>query len=70
VIVAMNEYRSNPRGSLSHHGGHHPIDAGKSMDKLFGGLGLFLEGLKWALVIALVLLVVGAVTGYRGRRVL
>jgi hypothetical protein len=37
---------------------------------LFGGLGLFLEGLKWALVIALVLLVVGAVTGYRGRRVL
>jgi len=31
----MNEYRSNPRGSLSHHGGHHPIDAGKSMDKLF-----------------------------------
>lgn len=37
---------------------------------LFGGLGLFLEGLKWALVIALVLLVVGAVTGYRGRRAL
>lgn len=37
---------------------------------LFGGLGLFLEGLKWALVIALVLLVVGAITGYRGRRVL
>lgn len=37
---------------------------------LFGGLGLLLEGLKWALVIALVLLVVGAVTGYRGRRVL
>lgn len=37
---------------------------------LFGGLGLLIEGLKWALVIALVLLVVGAVTGYRGRRVL
>ena len=37
---------------------------------LFGGLGLFLEGLKWALVIALVLLLVGAFTGYRGRRVL
>ncbi len=36
---------------------------------LFGGLGLFVEGLKWALIIALVLLVVGAVTGYRGRRV-
>ena len=36
---------------------------------LFGGLGLFVEGLKWALIIALVLLVVGAITGYRGRRV-
>ena len=36
---------------------------------LFGGLGLFVEGLKWALVIALVLLLVGAVTGYRGRTV-
>ncbi|HET7486804.1 MAG TPA: hypothetical protein VFJ85_02680 [Acidimicrobiales bacterium] len=35
---------------------------------LFGGIGLFVEGLKWALVIALVLLLVGAVTGYRGRR--
>ena len=37
---------------------------------LFGGLGLFIEGLKWALVIALVLLLVGALTGYRGRRVI
>ena len=37
---------------------------------VFGGLGLLLEGLKWALVIALVLLVVGAVFGYRGRRAL
>lgn len=37
---------------------------------LFGGLGLFVEGLKWALVIALVLLVVGAVSGYRGRTVI
>lgn len=37
---------------------------------LFGGLGLFVEGLKWALVIALVLVLVGAVGGYRGRRVL
>jgi hypothetical protein len=36
---------------------------------LFGGLGLFVEGLKWALIIALVLLVVGAITGFRGRRV-
>lgn len=36
---------------------------------LFGGLGLFIEGLKWALIIALVLFVVGALTGYRGRRV-
>lgn len=34
---------------------------------LFGGLGLFVEGLKWALIIALVLVVVGAFSGYRGR---
>jgi CHASE2 domain-containing sensor protein len=34
---------------------------------LFGGLGLFVEGLKWVLIIALALLVVGAFTGYRGR---
>ena len=34
---------------------------------LFGGVGLFVEGLKWALIIALVLLLVGAFTGYRGR---
>ena len=34
---------------------------------LVGGLGLFLEGLKWLLIIALVLLVVGAVTGSRFR---
>ena len=37
---------------------------------LFGGVGLFVEGLKWALVVALVLLLVGALTGYRGRRVI
>jgi hypothetical protein len=37
---------------------------------LFGGLGLFVEGLKWALIIALVLVIVGALSGYRGRRVL
>lgn len=34
---------------------------------LFGGVGLFIEGLKWLLIIALVLFVVGAFTGYRGR---
>lgn len=32
---------------------------------LFGGVGLFVEGLKWLLIIALVLLVVGAVSGSR-----
>jgi hypothetical protein len=36
---------------------------------LFGGLGLFIEGLKWLLIIALVLFVVSALTGFRGRRV-
>ena len=37
---------------------------------LFGGVGLFVEGLKWALIIALVLFIAGAFTGntYRGRR--
>ncbi len=35
---------------------------------LFGGLGLFVEGLKWALIIALVLVVASLLTGYRGRR--
>lgn len=34
---------------------------------LFGGLGLFIEGLKWALIIALALVVLGAFSGYRGR---
>ena len=34
---------------------------------IFGGAGLFVEGLKWLLIIALVLLIVGAFTGYRGR---
>ncbi len=36
---------------------------------VFGGIGLFIEGLKWALIVALVLVVVGALSGYRGRRV-
>ena len=34
---------------------------------LFGGLGLFVEGLKWALIVAFALVLVGAFTGYRGR---
>ncbi|HVL28637.1 MAG TPA: hypothetical protein VM390_10850 [Acidimicrobiales bacterium] len=34
---------------------------------LFGGVGLFIEGLRWVLIIALVLVLVGAFTGYRGR---
>ncbi len=34
---------------------------------LIGGVGLFIEGLKWLLIIALVLLVLSAVSGYRGR---
>ena len=34
---------------------------------IFGGLGLFVEGLKWLLIIALVLFVVSFFTGYRGR---
>lgn len=36
---------------------------------LFGGLGLFITGLKWALIVALVLFFVGALTGYRNRSV-
>jgi CHASE2 domain-containing sensor protein len=35
---------------------------------IFGGVGLFLEAAWWALIIALVLLVVGAVMGFAGRR--
>ncbi len=34
---------------------------------LFGGAGLFIEGLKWALIIALALVIASAITGYRGR---
>lgn len=34
---------------------------------LFGGVGLFVEGLMWLLIISLVLLVVGAVFGSRTR---
>ena len=35
---------------------------------LFGGIGLFVEGLKWALIVALVLVVLSAFTGFRGGR--
>ncbi|MEA3018625.1 MAG: hypothetical protein QOI47_149 [Actinomycetota bacterium] len=34
---------------------------------LFGGVGLFVEGLKWALIIALALVIAGAISGTRGR---
>jgi hypothetical protein len=34
---------------------------------VFGGVGLFVEGLKWLLIIALVLIVLSALSGYRGR---
>jgi hypothetical protein len=34
---------------------------------LVGGVGLFVEGLKWLLIIALVLLVVSFFSGYRTR---
>ena len=36
---------------------------------VFGGVGLFVEGLKWALIVALVLVVVGVFSGFRTRRV-
>lgn len=35
---------------------------------LFGGVGLFVEGLKWALIIALALFVISAFTGTSYRR--
>ena len=34
---------------------------------LFGGVGLFIEGLTWALIIGLVLLALGAITGFASR---
>ncbi len=34
---------------------------------VLGGVGLFVEALRWVLIIALILLIVSAVTGYRGR---
>lgn len=36
---------------------------------VLGGVGLFVEALRWVLIIALILLVIGAFTGYRGRSV-
>ncbi len=35
---------------------------------VFGGIGLLVEGLKWALIVALALIVVGAFSGLRTRR--
>lgn len=35
---------------------------------VFGGAGFFVEGLKWALIVALVLVVASAVSGTRYRR--
>jgi hypothetical protein len=35
---------------------------------VFGGAGLFVEGLKWALIIALVLVVASAISGSRAYR--
>lgn len=35
---------------------------------LFGGVGLFVEGLIWLLIIAAVLFVASALMGFNGRR--
>ena len=35
---------------------------------LLGGVGLFVEALRWVLIVAVVLLLISAFTGYRGRR--
>lgn len=34
---------------------------------LLGGVGLFVEALRWVLIIAVALLILSAFTGYRGR---
>lgn len=34
---------------------------------IFGAVGLLVEGLKWALIVGLVLLAMGAVSGYSYR---
>jgi len=35
---------------------------------IFGGIGLFVEALRWILIIALILVLVGIVLGVMGRR--
>ena len=35
---------------------------------LIGGIGLLFEALRWVLIIALILVLIGAFTGWRGRR--
>ena len=37
---------------------------------LLGGVGLAVEALRWVLIIAIVLAVLSAFSGYRGRRVI
>lgn len=37
---------------------------------LFGGVGLFVEGLKWALIIAIALVIASFFTGFRSRSTL
>ncbi|MFU8842075.1 MAG: hypothetical protein ACNA8R_15405 [Nitriliruptoraceae bacterium] len=34
---------------------------------LLGGVGLFVEALRWVLIIAVALLILSAFTGFRGR---
>ena len=34
---------------------------------VLGGVGLFVEALRWVLIIALILLIISAFTGFRGR---
>ena len=36
---------------------------------LLGGVGLFVETLRWVLIIAVILFLIGAFTGWRGRQV-
>ena len=43
--------KTNHRGSLSHHGGRHAVDPGKSMDKLFD---------KVLLAVVIIVLIIGA----------
>lgn len=37
---------------------------------VLGGVGLFVEALRWVLLIAIVLLLTSALTGWRGRKVI